>query len=168
MGKYRYLAYGSNLHPLRLQKRVPSARLLGTSTLPGRELRFNKKSDVDGSGKCSINIADNTVYVAVFEILIAEKVRLDEIEGLGKGYEQETICLAEYGDCLTYVANPEVVIEQNPPMDWYKEMVVAGCLANGFPEQYVNNIESVDSIEDPDQDRARENWQIVEALRMNL
>lgn len=168
MEKYRYLAYGSNLHPLRLQKRVPSARLLGTSTLPGRELRFNKKSDVDGSGKCSINSVDNVVYVAVFEITAADKNTLDEIEGLGTGYEQECIHIEEYGDCFTYVANPNVIDEHILPMDWYKELVLLGCLTNGFPEEYVGRIESVASTVDPDANRARENWKIAEELRKFL
>jgi hypothetical protein len=30
-----YAAYGSNLHPLRLAARAPSAALLGTCALPG-------------------------------------------------------------------------------------------------------------------------------------
>lgn len=165
MSKYRYVAYGSNLHPLRLQKRVSTAKLLGTSTLTGYELRFNKKSDVDGSGKCSLNIADSFVYVAVFEISVSEKPNLDKIEGLGKGYDQKSIQLEEYGTCLTYIANPRVIDETILPMDWYKEMVMLGCLSNRFPKEYVSYVESVDSIEDPQRTRARANWKLIEELR---
>ena len=45
------LAYGSNLHPFRLTHRVPSAKLLGVVSVPGKRLAFHKRSD-DGSGKC--------------------------------------------------------------------------------------------------------------------
>ena len=165
MSKYRYAAYGSNLHPLRLQKRVPTARLLGTSTLSGYELRFNKKSDVDGSGKCSINIAKGVVYVAVFEISNTEKPDLDRIEGLGKGYRQQSIQLEEYGDCLTYVADPMAIDETILPMDWYKEMVLLGCISNRFPKDYVSYIETVGSVQDSKMKRARANWKIIEELR---
>ena len=165
MSKYRYAAYGSNLHPLRLQKRVPTATLLGTSTLSGYELRFNKKSDVDGSGKCNINIANSIVYVAVFEISDTEKPDLDRIEGLGKGYQETSIQLEGFGGCLTYVADPTAVDETLLPMDWYKEMVLLGCLSNRFPKDYVSYVERIGSIQDFKKNRARANWQIVEELR---
>jgi len=51
--KLNYLAYGCNLHPVRLQKRVPSAVFTGMVELHGRILSFSKRS-VDGSGKCTI------------------------------------------------------------------------------------------------------------------
>ena len=165
MSKYRYAAYGSNLHPLRLQRRVPSARLLGSSPLPGFQLRFNKKSDVDDSGKCGINETDSIVYVAIYEIARAEQADLDRFEGLGTGYERVTVFIEGYGHCSTYVADPAAIDETLLPMDWYKEMVLLGCLWNGFPDDYIEHIESTHSIQDPDQHRARENWQIVSALR---
>lgn len=165
MRKYRYAAYGSNLHPLRLQKRVPSAKLLGTSILSGYEMRFNKKSDVDASGKCSINVADNFVHMAVFEIAVIEKCDLDKIEGLGKGYDEIPIQLAGYGTCLTYIATPTVIEESILPMDWYKEMVMLGCLSNRFPDRYVENVQRVGAVRDSNRSRARMNWKIVEELR---
>ena len=44
-----YAAYGSNLHPGRLQKRVDSARLEGTAFVADLSLTFDKRG-VDGSG----------------------------------------------------------------------------------------------------------------------
>jgi hypothetical protein len=46
--RIHYFAYGSNLHPLRLQERVPSAALLGWTHLHGWELRFDKRGRTDG------------------------------------------------------------------------------------------------------------------------
>ena len=46
-----YAAYGSNLHPVRLRERVPSAELLGTGVLEGRELRFT--SDYTDEDRCA-------------------------------------------------------------------------------------------------------------------
>lgn len=51
MPTIHYLAYGSNLHPIRMTERVPSARVLGAIELPDHLLAFNKRS-TDGSSKC--------------------------------------------------------------------------------------------------------------------
>lgn len=51
MTTVHYLAYGSNLHPLRLTARVSSARPLGTVPMPGYKIAFHKRS-IDHSGKC--------------------------------------------------------------------------------------------------------------------
>ena len=131
-------------------------------------MRFNKKSNVDASAKCGIGIADVFVYVAIFEISVSERSDLDRIEGLGKGYEQESIHLQEFGECSTYIVDPAVIDETILPMDWYKEMVLLGCLSNRFPGDYVAYVESVGSIRDPDSSRARENWNIVEELRNDV
>lgn len=162
---YRYAAYGSNLHPLRLQRRVPSARPLGIATLGAWQMRFHKKSDVDGSGKCSIFPGSEGVNFAIYEIDVGEKPILDAIEGLGSGYDEMTLCMAHFGDCQTYVARDEVVDADLLPMDWYRELVLAGCAFNHFPDQYVAAIAATPVIADPNPDRRRENWELVERLR---
>jgi gamma-glutamylcyclotransferase len=165
MSTYQYAAYGSNLHPLRLQKRVPSTRLVGSSFISGYELKFNKKSNIDGSGKCSIKSGVGIVRLAVFEIKTEEKVILDKCEGLGKGYEEISIDANHFGSCLTYIADPAVVDETLRPTDWYKEMVLLGCRSHNFPEEYIRAIEGVRSIEDRNERRSRVNWQLVGELR---
>ena len=165
MSFYQYAAYGSNLHPLRLEKRVPSTNLLGVSLVSGYELRFNKKSAIDGSGKCSINHGTGVVHLAVFEIASEEKAILDKCEGLGKGYEEISIDTLHFGHCSTYIADPAVIDETLKPTDWYKEMVLTGCLFHDFPEEYVRTIDRTGSIEDRNPRRSRSNWQIVEELR---
>lgn len=162
---HRYAAYGSNLHPLRLQKRVPSARFLGATYLDGFELTFNKVGWKDGSGKCNIVTSENRVYLAVFEILEAERVILDELEGVGSGYTSTEISLDGFGACWTYVADRSAIDESVLPMDWYKEMVRLGCLANEFPEHYLQAVEAVSAVEDSNERRAREQWKIVRELR---
>jgi len=165
LSTYQYAAYGSNLHPVRLQLRVPSARLLGSGSLPGYQLRFNKRSSIDGSGKCSINAGDGVVHLAVFEIATAEKPELDRIEGLGKGYDQIILELENFGDCLSYIAEPSAIDETLHPMDWYREMVILGCIRNRFPGEYVRGLELFKSIQDENPGRASENWKIVDAMR---
>lgn len=162
---YRYAAYGSNLHPLRLQKRAPSAVLIGTSLLRGYELRFNKRSWLDGSAKCSITSGECGVHLAIFEIPDSERAFLDRCEGVGCGYDRCELDLDGFGACSSYVAAP--VAEENTlrPTDWYKEMVVLGCRYNRFPEEYIASIERIPAIPDLDAERAAREWRLVEQLR---
>jgi gamma-glutamylcyclotransferase len=162
---YQYAAYGSNLHWLRLQRRVPSAKYVGPGFLEKRTLRFNKRSNIDGSGKGNIVDGGSGVHLAIFEIALSEKTILDRCEGLGYGYDEISVNAAGFGECLTYIADPDSVDDELIPMDWYKEMVILGCKANKFPLEYLRKLEAVDARNDPDTERSREQWDIVQALR---
>jgi hypothetical protein len=63
-----YFAYGSNLHPVRLIERVPSANLVGVIGLSKHRLAFQKRSK-DGSSKCNLfqtGSASDLVYGAIY------------------------------------------------------------------------------------------------------
>ncbi|MFM9835765.1 MAG: gamma-glutamylcyclotransferase family protein [Methylophilaceae bacterium] len=80
MAKVFYLAYGSNLHPVRLKERVSSAKLIGVIELYGYELAFHKLS-TDESGKCLLNKtgADSSmVFAALYEFDDKDKGALDD------------------------------------------------------------------------------------------
>ena len=121
-----YAAYGSNLHPVRLSLRLPGAIYQGTAAVPGRRLRFHKRS-VDESGKCNITTGDGIIHVAVYELTGREKSRLAEIEGAG--YTIETLDVPGFGECFTYVAALSYIDERLRPYTWYKELVLVGCEA---------------------------------------
>jgi len=90
-----YAAYGSNLHPVRLRKRVPSAELMGFAVVANWELRFHKRGS-DGSGKCNIAAAaGDSVCFAIFKIEPLERSLLDKVEGLGHGYDEPTLAIPE-------------------------------------------------------------------------
>lgn len=165
LSSYRYAAYGSNLHLLRLKKRVSSARQLGVSFISTYDLGFNKRSNVDGSAKCNIIAGDRGVHIAVFEVASSQKADLDRIEGLGEGYNELALIDPDFGELLTYVADPSAVDDSLAPTDWYREMVLHGCKSNDFPSEYIRTIEAISSIEDTDEDRSRAQWEIVEELR---
>lgn len=164
MSAYRYAAFGSNLHPTRLQIRVASARLIGTSLLGGHSLKFHKRSSKDGSGKCNIPGGESGVYVAVFEILESERAILDQCEGLGYGYDCYEIQLDDFGACSTYIAAASAIDDSLLPMDWYKEYVLRGAHFHGFPREYVARIERLPAVADHDQVRAAREWKLAKAL----
>ena len=71
-----YFAYGSNLHPVRLLERVPSAQLVGGMlSWSQHRLAFHKKSQ-DGSSKCNLvhtGEESDEVYGAIYQMDSAHK-----------------------------------------------------------------------------------------------
>lgn len=164
MQKIRYAAYGSNLHPDRLRRRIPSAELIGTAFVADHSLLFHKLS-VDGSGKCNILAPGDGVHVAVYEFDAAAKAVLDRIEGLGSGYTETALDLDGFGECYTYEAASTHIADNLLPYDWYRELVLLGCLALGFPAAYVEKIRTITAEPDPDPERARVNRDLIRSLR---
>ena len=85
MNTIYYFAYGSNLHPVRLMERVPSAEFVGVIKQPRYRLAFHKKSR-DGSGKCNILESDSEldqVFGVIYQLNPLHKNDLDRFEGNG-------------------------------------------------------------------------------------
>lgn len=165
-----YFAYGSNLHPMRLVKRVPSAKLIGTETLDGHRLTFHKRSN-DGSSKCNMfetGGASDKIHGAIYEITPEHKSILDGFEGKGYGYIDNQIILSHQAHeypCFTYLAQQSHIVDNLKPYHWYKEMVVLGSKYLGFPEAYIASIDSVESTGDPDHNRMLENEALLGRMR---
>ena len=169
MQKIRYLAYGSNLHPLRLEARVQSARALGVVELPGYALAFHKRS-IDGSAKCHV-YADQglhaRVYGVVYELAAGEKGALDRHEGKGSGYYEHSLRVQLNGESSVsylYLAQPTHIDTGMAPYDWYKALVVAGARFHGFPADYIAAIDATPSRPDPDLKRAREHEDLLRRM----
>jgi len=162
-----YFAYGSNLHPLRLRERVPSAELVGVAALPGHRLVFHKKSD-DGSSKCNLvntNVETDLIHGAIYQIDPGDKPRLDRYEG--KGYREEQVSLTIQGDeyvCFAYVAQPSHIVSGLPPYHWYKALVMLGAEYLAFPAPYLAALDAVESMEDPDPQRGQAMERLIEAI----
>ena len=164
-----YFAYGSNLHPVRLIERVPSAQLMGLATYDNHGLAFHKKS-FDGSGKCSIfqsSVEKDLVYGALYKFNPEHKPNLDRIEGKCSGYNDRRIKVKFNRDeisCFTYCAQPSHVVEHLKPYDWYKQLVILGARYLNFPRNYISKIESVKSMDDPDISRQKKNEIIIDKI----
>lgn len=154
-----YLAYGSNLHPLRLIERVPSARVMGIVPMVGRSVKFHKRSNLDQSAKCNLVAAleSQKSFGVLYRISAAHKPALDAIEGLGHGYNEVSGDFLLNGTsyrAFLYVAESSHVAPALRPFHWYKSLVLAGARYHGFPDGYVAALESVESEEDPDPQRS--------------
>lgn len=151
-----YFAYGSNMSTRRLRARTPSARVISTARLHQHTLVFHKES-IDGSAKCHIEYTqnpDDIVHGVVYQLQLAEKPCLDKVEGLGNGYDEKQVpVIVPSGDeiiACTYYATH--INRSLKPYHWYKEHVLRGAREHGLPGHYIENIEAVISVADPDQE----------------
>ena len=162
-----YFAYGSNLHPMRLMERVPSAELVGVAKHPNHVLTFHKKSN-DGSSKCNMfNSEPDLIYGAIYKLKPEHKNELDKFEGKGYGYIDNQITLEhdeiEY-TCFTYLAQQSHIVSDRKPYHWYKKLVILGAQYLQFPDTYISSIEAVESTEDLDTTRRKEKEALIERI----
>lgn len=165
-----YFAYGSNLHPVRLEKRLGKVEFRGIGKLRATDIQFNKTGG-DGSGKATIVESDDpekSIWGAIYGITEKQEKRLDKFEALGKGYHKITVePEMPSGDsisCITYQGMPEYVDEEAVPFGWYKKLVIVGAEYLNFPENYVRDLKRVESRTDPNRLRKRNNQQLIKRM----
>lgn len=155
-----YLAYGSNLHPRRLEARIGPVQSLGPVELPGWALRFDKRGG-DGSAKANLRAApgsDHHVMAAAFVLRAGQVSALDVFEGCGSGYETVPVSIRLGGNELTaftYLAPSQWIARNMLPFDWYVDLIVGGAEYHGFDDAYIRGIAAHEVREDPDHGRAR-------------
>lgn len=167
MSIIHYFAYGSNLHPLRLQQRIASAQLVGTATISGYELNFAKRGQ-DDSGKGHIKPVTHRsdVHGAVYQMAAEHKADLDHFEG--QGYETtsfEVDINRQTYACYAYIGVSSHLDENLQPYHWYKSLIVLGAEFHGFPADYIRHIQHTSSIADPDPHRNRKHEQLIADIR---
>jgi len=161
-----YAAYGSNLHPFRLQQRTPSAQFVGTGIIAHHTLRFHKRGYRDFSGKCNlVSQIEDVAYVAIYDVPARELNLLDKAEGAGAGYDRTTIKVDDFGDCVIYLAAFEHIDESLVPFCWYRALVVAGCEQLAFPAEYIERIRAVEAVQDKVGDRRNFHLNLVRQCR---
>ncbi len=159
---FQYFAYGSNMFTRRLTAadRAPSAKPVGSGYVEGRRLTFYKASQ-DGSGKCdaeSTGTKTDRVYGVIFEIASTDKAALEKAEGVGKGYAEkpvEVVTVSDKVKLMTYIATKKEPVLR--PYHWYKAITVAGAVEHGLPNNYVEWLRAVESIEDLNPERRAKN-----------
>ena len=160
-----YFAYGSNMLRERLLARCPGSVLRGRATLPDSRLTFDKVSK-DGSGKCAFEPSRGDAMAGVlWQVPEAELGKLDQLEGVGSGYERCEIAVQEVGgtcDALTYRATKTKY--GLLPYDWYLALVVAGAQQQGLPSAVVERLQQVRSRRDPKLQR-RQRLEALDVLR---
>jgi cation transport regulator ChaC len=139
--------------------RVPSARFVGVGKLSGYALRFHKRSR-DGSAKANAlatEILTDQVWGVVYEISNREIGRLDKAEGQGYHRCELQVSMGKTGlvSALVYIAHRDAIDGGLKAYAWYKRLVVEGARKHGLPLSYVESLEAIEAVEDPDSARDR-------------
>lgn len=157
MSTLRYLAYGSNLSPGRLQRRIGDFEICGQVALSGWRLGFDKRGR-DGSGKCTLHEdPQGQAWGVVYEMPAAARATLDRIEGVGAGYRVAWLPLEGFGRCYVYLAEADALDNRLVPYDWYLALVAHGAALHELPSAYQATLADVAVVPDPDRTRAAQN-----------
>lgn len=159
-----YFAYGSNMSSARLRYRVPGAEPVGLARLPSHRLRFHKRSDKDGSGKCDVEFTGQDADIVIGVLFSVPRAQLDDLhraEGRGYGYDDHQVEVTiQGGDLVMALTYKAAASHRDPslvPFIWYWDFVSSGALEHGLPADYISTfINSAQPIADPDHKRDRE------------
>lgn len=149
---------------VRILERTPSAVFVTIGHIQRRRLTFNKVS-TDGSGKCDIEQTDkdtDIVYGVIFRVSVKERPALEKAEGVGKGYDEQTVEVKTSEgteQAITYIATRKEQLLK--PYHWYKALVVCGALEHSLPDNYVEWLRTVPSKEDFNVERRAKNEAII-------
>ncbi|MAO66355.1 MAG: gamma-glutamylcyclotransferase [Balneola sp.] len=166
-----YFAYGSNLHPIRLESRLGQVDFFGKGKLKSTEIHFHKRGS-DGSGKATIQSTsdqDKIAWGAVYELSKKQEKLLDKFESLGAGYHKTYVDVEmENGNiapCFTYEGMTEYVDFNSLPFHWYKQLVIEGSRYLKFPENYIDFLENIPSEADPNDKRVSTNRRLIKLMK---
>ncbi len=163
----KYFAYGSNMYPQRMAERVPSCEFVETASIGGYQLLFHKIGR-DGSAKCNMCYTGevrDVVHGVIYRLPVEERYLLDYAEGLGQGYEQvhlEIEVADDHYGVFSYAAESEYIDDSLQPFDWYRQLVLSSAIIFGFPQHYIDCIKQVPTKPDPDEERARKFFAMLE------
>lgn len=158
-----YFAYGSNIHPRRLEKRVGEVESLGVDSIDGRSLTFDKRG-ADRSAKCNLRVRrGERAFGACYRLRPDQWGLLEEFE---PGYQASELELGSGRSARVFLAEADLVDE--PPFSWYRDIVVCGMQYFDFPLEYREAARSVSAIPDAEPERAAAMEAELELMRRTL
>ncbi|MFU8895231.1 MAG: gamma-glutamylcyclotransferase family protein [Gammaproteobacteria bacterium] len=155
-GRIYYFAYGANVHPGWLRRRIPTAQLVGAGSLPGYCLAFRKRGR-DGAARsdaCASDVPGAALPGAVYRLRERE---LAQLGAAGAGYRAMAVRVTAGGgpmQAMTWVAAPAEIAVGLLPWDWYVALIRAGAELLDLPVAHRRWLDSVQTAADPDADRA--------------
>jgi len=159
-----YFAYGANIHPGWIRRRVPEARLIGAGILPGHKLVFRKRGR-DGAARsdaCPSAEPGASLPGALYSFPADALARLG---AAGAGYRAEQVVVetaAGPRQAVTWRADPAELVTGLRPWDWYVALIRAGAAMLDLPEAHLRWLEQAPVAMDPDRERAAQAWAVIE------
>jgi gamma-glutamylcyclotransferase (GGCT)/AIG2-like uncharacterized protein YtfP len=133
-----YIAYGSNMSSLRLEKRIGKACKIKKGYLKGYKLIFNKRADtVSAYANISYAGSDSYCPFAAYKIKKEQLYELDKYEGEPSQYvrigfvfsdmNEKSLCMGQI-----YIANTKELVQEKNPSPWYLKHIFQGYQEHGF------------------------------------
>ena len=119
---------------------------------------FDKRSVRDGSGKANVRPDPGSeVWGVIYSVPDRSMAELDRGEGRGYRRELMSIARADGSTCeaWVYVATQPDADPDLRPYSWYMKFLVEGAREHGLPADYIQRLERIDAVEDPDHERNR-------------
>ena len=135
----KYFAYGSNMDMSRLSNRGVNPITRNKGTLKNWKLKFNKKASAGDWSFANIEPSEgDTVEGLVFTIKESDLKLLDKFEGAPRHYRREILIVETYTEeikCITYVAQPEHIMEGLLPLEEYMDFLIKGSVLLSYEYQ---------------------------------
>jgi len=151
-----YFAYGANVHPGWLRRRIPGAALVGAAALPGHRLAFRKRGR-DGAARsdaCPSDAPGASLPGALYRV---QRQDLDHLGAAGAGYRAAQVQVDSAGGMVTAVtwrADSSEIIDDLLPWDWYVALIRAGAVILELPEAHLAWLDAQPTAVDADAGRA--------------
>lgn len=132
-----YFAYGSNMDPLHMSKRVPAAEAIGPGRLDGFRLTFNVYSTEWEGGAANLELDENAhVWGVLWEVPDDQLSGLDAYQGHPTFFRREDVAvLGPSGQVIAWtyrVAHQEGYVR---PTDSYLQCLRSAVRINGLPPE---------------------------------
>ena len=166
-GRALYFAYGANVHPGWLRRRVPGAELVGPASLHGYRLAFRKRGR-DGAARSDACPSADPGAALPGALYALPSGQLERLGAAGAGYRVAEVELdTPAGPCraLTFIASPGEVASGLLPWDWYVALIRRGAELVGLPAVHRQWLDAVVVQADPDEGRARGAREVLAAGR---
>jgi gamma-glutamylcyclotransferase (GGCT)/AIG2-like uncharacterized protein YtfP len=135
----KYFAYGSNMDMSRLSNRGVNPETRHKGTLKNWKLKFNKKASAGDWSFANIEQSEGDIVEGlVFTIKESDLKLLDKFEGAPKHYRREILEIEtdrEAIKCITYIAQPEHIMEGLLPVKEYMDFLIKGSVLLSYEYQ---------------------------------
>src|SRR5687768_17308914 len=139
-----YFAYGSNMDPANMQRRVLGARVVGPAKLSGFRLAFSVYSTGWGGGAANLELDEQShVWGVLWEVPADEVDGLEAFQGHPTFYRREDVVVeGPEGPAIAWtyrVAHQEGSYVR--PTDEYVQRMLSAIRVNGLPPEALDMVD---------------------------
>jgi gamma-glutamylcyclotransferase (GGCT)/AIG2-like uncharacterized protein YtfP len=138
-----YFAYGSNMDPAHMAKRMPAARPLGPGRLEGFRLEFNVYSTEWGGGAANLELDESAhVWGVLWEVPDGAEGDLDAFQGHPTFFRREEVSVeGPNGPAIAWTYRVAHQTGYVRPTDSYLQRVRSAIRIHGLPPEALDIVD---------------------------